>query len=530
MTTIKQSLMVDGQSLSNNDPDLVIKLDSHPGVQISNIADDAITYSFAGDVTEDTIINLNLTFTYKGLNRLVVPMKFTQTAHDPVLVVNSIPLSVNIFQEGDEFPFTITDASGDITATVKDVVITPTSYVTTTGGKNWFIDDAPNAGVAAKVKYAFTVTSGGVDLPIISEATFDIPAWDGQALKVTNVTPFGATIGAEEIFEATIWYKGKFDATKATLTSLGQAGGYMSIAGQTPGEAGKLLIRVNGTAQTYDLTTTLVFTKVNVGGGSTAGKDYVNINVTARSLPDKLNWFNANGDPTGPYNGVGYQSAAGQIYRGGKQLQWDDPDIEATISMGTAGNPAVALEVLGGDANRGILYRILGTQVGTRVYHNLLSLRLKSNPGKYQMLNNNIWVSVTNVGVTTARAVLVDPVVPGQDNNLHFKLVHASTAADLKLGAIQAVTAVTSPTNGNALMGTITKDKIVYDSASGTYSVPIKSGHTGDAIQLWGCAGLTYIVNSTLVAPKSPVAVTLDKESYDGSEDSVPILLSHEFA
>jgi len=76
MTTTNQSLSVNGQALSNLDSDLVITLDDHPVVQISKIEESTITYSFLGDVEQETTYNLNLTFNYKGIRKLVVPMTF----------------------------------------------------------------------------------------------------------------------------------------------------------------------------------------------------------------------------------------------------------------------------------------------------------------------------------------------------------------------------------------------------------------------------------------------------------------------
>lgn len=76
MADSNQSLRVNGQQLSNLDPDLVITLDDHPVVQISKILESTITYSFLGNVTQETTYNLNLTFLYKGTHKLVVPMTF----------------------------------------------------------------------------------------------------------------------------------------------------------------------------------------------------------------------------------------------------------------------------------------------------------------------------------------------------------------------------------------------------------------------------------------------------------------------
>jgi len=114
MTTTNQSLSVNGQALSNLDSDLVITLDDHPVVQISKIEESTITYSFLGDVEQETTYNLNLTFNYKGIRKLVVPMTFI---HKPNVEneISSVTWDPNFAFTGasDNFiPITVTDQNG----------------------------------------------------------------------------------------------------------------------------------------------------------------------------------------------------------------------------------------------------------------------------------------------------------------------------------------------------------------------------------------------------------------------------------
>lgn len=114
MTTTNQSLSVNGQALSNLDSDLVITLDDHPVVQISKIEESTITYSFLGDVEQETTYNLNLTFNYKGIRKLVVPMTFIHkpNVENGISSVTWDP-SFAFTDASDNFiPITVTDQNG----------------------------------------------------------------------------------------------------------------------------------------------------------------------------------------------------------------------------------------------------------------------------------------------------------------------------------------------------------------------------------------------------------------------------------
>lgn len=100
MADSNQSLRVNGQKLSNLDPNLVITLDDHPVVQISKILESTITYSFLGNVEQETTYNLNLTFIYKGTHKLVVPMTFI---HKPKTMTFEVDPTKVSGEMGDEF-------------------------------------------------------------------------------------------------------------------------------------------------------------------------------------------------------------------------------------------------------------------------------------------------------------------------------------------------------------------------------------------------------------------------------------------
>lgn len=112
MATRKASVKAGGQVLSNLDPDMVITLDSHPGVRISSIQADSITYAFSEEVTEETLNTLNLTFVYKGYMRKVVPCNFKQNPVHPY-VINVTPPQDNLkAAESNTIVFSLTDGDG----------------------------------------------------------------------------------------------------------------------------------------------------------------------------------------------------------------------------------------------------------------------------------------------------------------------------------------------------------------------------------------------------------------------------------
>lgn len=182
MADSNQSLRVNGQQLSNLDPDLVITLDDHPVVQISKILESTIQYSFLGDVAQETTYSLNLTFLYKGTHKLVVPMKFI---HKPV-VITTTPISQNvtIWEEGNGVPFTVDVNGTDKTSSISNVVIADNAYVigTATG---WYIQDAESTEHTENVVYTYDLKIGDDIRSKTVTVPFVIAAWDGVIIKGT---------------------------------------------------------------------------------------------------------------------------------------------------------------------------------------------------------------------------------------------------------------------------------------------------------------------------------------------------------
>lgn len=232
MTTLKQQLAIDGQVIPNNDPEMVITLDAHPSVQIKSggIGVDTITYEFLGNIIQDSTYSLNLTFVYKGIHKLVMPLTFEHTVNNPILNITNLPKSVKIWDEGNDVPFTVSylgDPEEEITGSISDVVITPNTYVATTGGSNWNIFNASTTGKAlTEVDYAFNVTHGEETFGVKTRAKFFIDQWSGSNLEVTPVGDMECTNGIQSELVFDVRYKGKysnavtFDISYSTLNNI----------------------------------------------------------------------------------------------------------------------------------------------------------------------------------------------------------------------------------------------------------------------------------------------------------------------
>lgn len=124
MATANQTLSVNGQKLSNKNPDLTITLDDHPVVQISSIQEESITYSFLTNVETEITYNLNLTFIYKKTHRLVVPMTFVHKPKavevEPEIKDGTTDMTLNLW-ETKTISYKVMAGDTDITSSVTNV-------------------------------------------------------------------------------------------------------------------------------------------------------------------------------------------------------------------------------------------------------------------------------------------------------------------------------------------------------------------------------------------------------------------------
>lgn len=191
MAKLKQSLTVDGATLSNLDPDLVITLDTNPYVFIESIGEDTITYGFNGNPDEDTNYQLNVTFTYMGLISYVAPLNIVQRAlaEDPV-IVEVAPISVEV---GTIYkaPFRVilpisgTDVTNGYTISLlEDNAGTHTDYLNKTGGLFFKADTADNDDYVGTYKFTITGTHKGQPVTLSADVPVTIKKWVGEEYQV----------------------------------------------------------------------------------------------------------------------------------------------------------------------------------------------------------------------------------------------------------------------------------------------------------------------------------------------------------
>uniref|UniRef100_A0AAU8KXG8 Uncharacterized protein n=1 Tax=Pantoea phage Survivor TaxID=3232176 RepID=A0AAU8KXG8_9CAUD len=195
MTTLKASVMANGQVISNNDPLMVITLDPHPGVQISSIQDDSITYEFTGEVTEEALYNLNLTFTYNNTHRVKVPCTFKQKVIEIDYTVTPKQINTKMWAHGTDLPFTIMVGEEDVTSRLVDVTLVPNEWLKSyadVGGSatEWYMTGVPVNTVDTIVNgtFRFKLPVEIDPAGIVREHTgeFRVAPYDGRETTVTH--------------------------------------------------------------------------------------------------------------------------------------------------------------------------------------------------------------------------------------------------------------------------------------------------------------------------------------------------------
>lgn len=190
MSTLKSAMRLDGQVLSNNDPDMVITLIGADAakVAITEKGDDTITYSFLESVDIDTLYSLSLSFVYKNLYKYVQPLKLTNTVIVPDVVVTDAPISTECWARGETLPFKVSVDGEDVTDTITDVAFTPKSIVRAgnSGARSWTIESEQEfAKTSFKVDYTYRLPGDEEGTSRVASGTFNIAAYDGNEIFVT---------------------------------------------------------------------------------------------------------------------------------------------------------------------------------------------------------------------------------------------------------------------------------------------------------------------------------------------------------
>lgn len=231
MTTLKSSVRIAGQVISNNDPQMVITLDPHAGVQISSIQDDSITYEFKGGVTQEALYNLNLTFTYQGRYQVKVPCTFKHTVVEVDYEVRPVETIVKVWDNGNSLPFQVWIGGEDITSQLTEVKrgIDPL-------GKILDYSAAPDTPDELKANWWITESSASAEQDITVPYTFKLPvsvdpaqqvrstngifkvsAYDGTEIRTEykDDVPFLVETNTNKNINIDVWYKGYFAPAKA---------------------------------------------------------------------------------------------------------------------------------------------------------------------------------------------------------------------------------------------------------------------------------------------------------------------------
>lgn len=219
MTTLKQQFAIDGQAISNNHEDMVITLDAHPSVQIKTIQDDSITYEFLGDVAQDSTYKLNLTFVYKKLHKLVLPLTLKHTLNDPLISTTYPTKTVKVWDEGKlsdinfKVYYTGTTPQTDITATMTNVVITGNEFITIENGSDWrVINGNRSQSFNTELNITFDCEYEGRVFQGKGILTFNIaqynPATDDFVASVIGKAE--GTLGVESEIYVKVLYQGRY--------------------------------------------------------------------------------------------------------------------------------------------------------------------------------------------------------------------------------------------------------------------------------------------------------------------------------
>lgn len=194
MTTLKSSVRIAGQVISNNDPQMVITLDPHAGVQISSIQDDSITYEFKGGVTQEALYNLNLTFTYQGRYQVKVPCTFKHTVIEIDFTVETHQINTKMWGHSAQLPFIVKHGVEDITDQLLEVSIVDNQWVkpySSVGGpaNEWYMTGIPVNTVDSIVEcdYTFKLPTDIDPAGTVRTArgSWRVSPYDGRETKVT---------------------------------------------------------------------------------------------------------------------------------------------------------------------------------------------------------------------------------------------------------------------------------------------------------------------------------------------------------
>lgn len=504
MTTLKQQLAIGGQAISNLDKDMVITLDAHPSVQIDTIQEDSITYKFLGDITQDTTYTLNLTFVYKKLHKLVMPVTLSHVVNDPSIQISWPTKSVKVWDEGswDDIPFTVmflgTDPAEDITASITNLVMVSNEYITITDNTKWRITNGDKTqAVNTNLNFTFDVEHNGTVYHCKGQVIFNIAKYDGIDYKVELVGTAEGTVNTPSKLYFKPTYQGRFSpGTK--ISPITDSNIRVTINSQEDDlEKELMVVTITGTTVNDAIYNRFIFYKDGItGNGSTNFIMWFYIKIWAKAIT-------VTGAPSRTdtkYYQV-YKFPITQIRLGHEIVTPQDPRLVIT-GTGLSVRPILGFDVDGIWIQN--LYETVGGFTNTTTV--IRSTGYAEWSGITASYTTEVGENLTLVPIQTT------PIVPSTHNDISILVRRIETEEE-----VPGLTLVGKPSitpNGPKALIKYYDDIAISDTpAVGTLTLSADLGHTGTGMKVSGVfktpdGDILGLRDAQIDIPQSPMIAT----------------------
>lgn len=474
MTTLKQQFAIDGQAISNNHEDMVITLDAHPSVQIKTIQDDSITYEFLGDVAQDSTYKLNLTFVYKKLHKLVLPLTLKHTLNDPLISTTYPTKSVKVWDEGklSDINFKVyymgTDPRTDITEKMTNVVITGNEFVTIENNTDWrVIKGNTTQSFNTELGITFDVEHEGKFFHGKGILTFNIaqynPATDDFTTAIIG-KPEG-TLGVESEIYVKVLYQGRYWKGARVSPTTGSMIN-VNIVKQADDDVNERLVL---TIKPQSVGTALQSRYFIYKGGTASGVystlwTYTDVwakAITASRMPSRFDTI---------VNTI-YKSKYTDVRIGHEKVTMDDPRLEITQTNG------VFYPIMGYDKD-GIWYLNNYGTVGTKTSVDV-TIGYKGDATWTPRILTTDHYTLAGVGEQN-ELTIVNPTTlePSKHNTLEYNLVNKADSGSVSGLVLQGVPIVRHD-SGTPLIKYYNDMKIEDTPTVGRVSLSLDVAHGG---------------------------------------------------
>lgn len=519
MTTLKQQLAIGGQAISNLDKDMVITLDAHPSVQIDTIQEDSITYKFLGDITQDVTYTLNLTFVYKKLHKLVMPVTLSHVVNDPNIQISWPTKSAKVWDEGswEDIPFTVmflgTDPAEDITASITNLVMVSNEYITITDNDKWrVVNGDKTQAMNSTVNFTFDAEHNGTVYHCKGQVIFNIAKYDGVDYKVTLVGAAEGTVNTPSKLYFKPTYQGRFSpGTK--ISPITDANIRVTINSQADDlEKELLVVTITGTTVNDAIYNRFIFYKDGITTGSPTSFVmwfYIKIwskAITVTGAPSRTD--------TKYYQTYKYPIT--QIRLGHEIVTPQDPRLTIT-GTGLSVRP-----ILGFDVD-GIWMQNLFETVGESV--NTTTVIRAAGYTEWSYITTSY---TTAVGENlTLVPIQTSPVVASTHNDISILVRRIDTEE-----AVPGLTLVGKPSivsNGPKALIKYYDDAAISDTPEvGTLTLSMDNGHTGTGVKLSGAfktpdGDILGLRDVQIDVPKAEMVAAVADKVTVSKTDPVPV-------